>query len=489
MPSAKRSGNPFIVSTGMEKVDSKTRRLIRSHVMLGKNVGKSQPAKRRSPKDPPKKSGDIVSSNDGPEDPLGVLVRTSRSSIPNRVGSDLSFIQFADTVQPATLADLLKFTSVAKEILFPLESCFIFERKDKRWFDPLTFDAAYLNAIVFSTRAYIDFMSGHKTPIISQAATLYFTKTIRLLRERLLLADEQANVSDSTVFVILTLAMVSHQFGGHFSARYHLEGLHRIVTLRGGLESFGYIPKLLIEILRCDIGMALHTGAKPLFSLDNISESFMHYPDQTLAFMPERTPPMDLQYHHTEFPDVLDDDLTTAWKVLQRFCRMINLAAETKYKFPQETLLHTMATVMYRLLHMQFAPGSVDEAIRLGLLAFSSNIFLQLQNVKPPYIYLPNAFRCCLLELQLPRERPSRLLLWLLFIGALSVFSDPDADAWLKPWLQSEVQSSGVHSWRELREGLKSFLWIDIVHDKPGQRIFDSIVENPQGLRPALGGL
>ncbi|RDW60131.1 hypothetical protein BP5796_11737 [Coleophoma crateriformis] len=250
MSSTKRSDNPFIVSTGMEKVHSKTRRLIRSHVMLGKNLGKSQPAKRRSPKDLPKESGDIVISNDGLEALFGVLVRTFRSSIPNRVGSDWSFIQFADTVQPSTLADLLKFTSVAKKILFPLESCFIFDKKDKRWFDPLTFDAAYLNAIVFSTQAYINVMSGHKSPTISQAATPYFMKNVRLLRERLLFADEQANVSDSTVFVILTLAMVSHHFGEHSSARHHLEGLHRIVTLRRGLQSFGHIPKLLIEILR-----------------------------------------------------------------------------------------------------------------------------------------------------------------------------------------------------------------------------------------------
>lgn len=75
-------------------------------------------------------------------------------------------------------------------------------------------------------------------------------KTVRLLRERLLLINEQSRFSDSTVFVVLTLAMISHHIGEHEGAKHHLDGLRKIVDLRGGLDSFRYIPKLLIEILR-----------------------------------------------------------------------------------------------------------------------------------------------------------------------------------------------------------------------------------------------
>jgi hypothetical protein len=62
---------------------------------------------------------------------------------------------------------------------------------------------------------------------------------------------------------------------------------------------------------------------------------------------------------------------------MERFCWLMNLAAENKQRLPPEALLQIMASIMYRLLDMKFEIGSPDEAIRLGLLAFSSNIFLQ----------------------------------------------------------------------------------------------------------------
>jgi hypothetical protein len=93
-------------------------------------------------------------------------------------------------------------------------------------------------------------MTDHKSSTAGQGATLHFMKTIRLLRERLLLEEEQAKFSDSTVLVVLTLAMIAHHIGEYKSAKHHLEGLRKIVNLRGGLDSFRHNSKLLIEILR-----------------------------------------------------------------------------------------------------------------------------------------------------------------------------------------------------------------------------------------------
>jgi hypothetical protein len=48
--------------------------------------------------------------------------------------------------------------------------------------------------------------------------------------------------------------------------------------------------------------------------------------------------------------------------------------------FPLEIVMDTMAAVMYRLLHMSFSSGSIDEVIRLGLLSLSYHIVLQWQD-------------------------------------------------------------------------------------------------------------
>ena len=120
-------------------------------------------------------------------------------------------------------------------------------------------------------------------------------------------------------------------------------------------------------------------------------------------------------------------------------------------------------------------PTSIDEPVRLGLLVFSSHIFLNWQDVKPPYTYLPHTYRNRLLNLKLPSTVPPQILLWLLMIGYLSIFTTAD-DAWLMPLVRVNIELCEAHNWSELRGQLKAFPWIDILHNKPGRAIFDAAV-------------
>lgn len=90
------------MSTGLKEDDPEMRKLIRSHVMLGKNRGKSRPAKRKKPP-----VWEVVPAP-GSYDGSSVMIQVSDSVIPSRVGSDLSFVHFADKIEPSTIADILK---------------------------------------------------------------------------------------------------------------------------------------------------------------------------------------------------------------------------------------------------------------------------------------------------------------------------------------------------------------------------------------------
>jgi hypothetical protein len=201
----------------------------------------------------------------------------------------------------------------------------------------------------------------------------------------------------------------------------------------------------------------------------------MPYPDWISTFIPKKTNTTDPHYNLEQFLDNTDEELATVWRAMKRFCSLINRAVKTKRKLPEETLLETMASVMYRLLHMSFASGSFDAAIRLGLLAFSSHVFLQWPDVRMQNLHLSTIYRECLVNLDVLEESSSRSLLWLLMIGAISVFTEPD-DAWLKPWLRSNIELCKVESWSELRGIMNSFIWIGLVFDKPGKDIFDSVM-------------
>jgi len=137
-----------------------------------------------------------------------------------------------------------------------------------------------------------------------------------------------------------------------------------------------------------------------------------------------------------------------------------------------------MASLMYRLLQMKsFDSTSINEVIRLGLLVFSSHIFLSWQGVKPRHTYLPTTFRDCLLTLKLPGALPPQMFVWLLMVGSIAIFTKAD-DTWLLPWLQGNIDLCKAHSWSEMREQLKAYPWIDLLHDQLGQEIFDAAISS-----------
>lgn len=134
-----------------------------------------------------------------------------------------------------------------------------------------------------------------------------------------------------------------------------------------------------------------------------------------------------------------------------------------------------MASVMYRLLSLEFPPGSLDAMIRLGILGFCSHIFLQWTNVKIPHHHLQKTYKDCLLSLE-PTVSP-QLHFWLLFSGDISLFTGADS-VWLRPWLHTMAGLCGIRTWEEARAVLKRFLWVDFVHDQVGVEIFDAILKD-----------
>ncbi|KAF2668082.1 hypothetical protein BT63DRAFT_457382 [Microthyrium microscopicum] len=474
----------FLVSTGVEKPNENLRKFIRSHVMLGKNKGKKRPIGKKT-KDTT--NHESSSKSEGPRTARsGTLVPdvvlqqhlipsttdSRQLTVPAKFGWDLAPITFPDAVEAGTVDIFLKFSSIAKQLLFPLESCVFFENKAKSWIAPLTFDAVFMHTMIFMSRSYFDFHISGRSTAISKGILHHFTRALRLLRERLSGSDDQAMLSDSNMAAIMALSSHALLIGDVKSAKNHLEGLHKIVCIRGGLSSFLLNPKLLIDIMRCDIGMVLHHGFDPIFSKDN--EFLMQYPNLTQLLELHEPSNSALQRENDELLDGLDTELCHAWGAISEFCSVINFVAGSKQYISLNIYLETMASVMYRLLSMSFDSGSVNEAVRLGLLAFASSVFLQWKSLGLSYAHLTHEFKSCLVRLALSQP-PSRLYLWLLMVGTVSVLNPVD-NAWLKPLLAANLASLELTSWQEMQPMLSSLLWINKIHDSPARTVFDSII-------------
>lgn len=150
--------------------------------------------------------------------------------------------------------------------------------------------------------------------------------------------------------------------------------------------------------------------------------------------------------------------------------------ADKNIKLSDQILLETMGSVMYALLRMNFPTNPINEAIRLGLLAFCSHSFLERRGIRLPHGYLCENYRTCFEDVNTQPRDASQVLLWFLMIGKISIFtSDTEESAWIKSRLRENIGLIRDCSWPQLRLILKSFLWIDILHDAPGKIIFESV--------------
>lgn len=222
--------------------------------------------------------------------------------------------------------------------------------------------------------------------------------------------------------------------------------------------------------------MALHSGGTPIFFNNSRSEEFIPFPTRLSSSIPIKFRLREGQLVDSRNLGITHVALGKAWDTMQAFCSLINYAAESGRKIPQQLFLDVMASVMYRLIDMKFPVDSLHEAVRLGLSAFCSHVFLQWSNFRLPHPYLPRVYKECLAEHLHSNMASSILMPWLLMVGAMAVFTE--GDTWLKPWLRraTGMPDSGTPgSWPEVRASMKRLLWVDFVHDRCGAAIYHSI--------------
>lgn len=217
--------------------------------------------------------------------------------------------------------------------------------------------------------------------------------------------------------------------------------------------------------------MALHTGSSTVFFDDSILEPLVPYPGEILCSIQKCAFDCESEYGL----NLINEGLSTAWSAMASFCSLVNFSAQTQQILSLHVCLDTMASVMYRLLQMDFETGSTNEIIRLGILAFSYHIFLQWQGVTMPYLtQFSEIYRSCVSVFEPFSELHSQLMLWILIIGGISKLGGSD-DSWVKESLRRQLEICQVRSWDEMRGILETFMWIGILHDKQGKDIFDSV--------------
>lgn len=233
-----------------------------------------------------------------------------------------------------------------------------------------------------------------------------------------------------------------------------------------------------LKPLRCDLAIAVDTCSKPtFFDCNNIPWSL------TPDISPQVVSNIQAHSRQSGFEGIMphsqvQPELAAVWVAMSIFCSSINAAfEERRASMTEQVFLHSMGSVMYRLLHLQYAAGSPDEAFRLALLAFSSPVFLNWNRDERLSLQFMDAFQHALAKLHRasPAVNPQDFL-WLCMVGALSTSLGTDRMAQLTGWLRECTRQCHVLTWNAMRDLLGSFLWIGSVYDYRGKFLFESIL-------------
>jgi hypothetical protein len=119
----------FIVSTGANKTDPEARKQIRSHVMMGKNC-------KRSRHDKPETLEVIGSMADASDQ--SAFAKRFPIVIPQKVGSDLTFTTFPDTIDrqaafEAVKCELMQCHASPRTLLMQIQTPLVWRKPDTSW--------------------------------------------------------------------------------------------------------------------------------------------------------------------------------------------------------------------------------------------------------------------------------------------------------------------------------------------------------------------
>jgi hypothetical protein len=224
----------------------------------------------------------------------------------------------------------------------------------------------------------------------------------------------------------------------------------------------------LVTKLRADLTIAMFTDSKPKFFRDDISWG-------PYIAKGQKTSLESLPRHFAG----LDMKLSNIWADLREFTKSANLAFQTGQKMDGVLFQEILISVQYRLLHLDVSTCSQNKAIHLGMLAFSTNVFVQMQGLAIRFERLSAQLRDCVLGLQgLEDDSMLNFKLWLLLVARMSIVAGA-RDSWLEPELKKTLEVLGLASWTSVRDRLNGYLWIGVLHDNGGKKAFADGITSP----------
>jgi len=385
----------------------------------------------------------------------------------------------------------------------PSESCVDFGPHPQLWFPFMAQQLGFTHPVLFCIYIAESLVSAKP---LNKKAHHHLDGALAFINRRL--TNPVTAVDDINIVVVLALIDFSAYLGDYRAAAIHLRGLAEMVRLRGGIDAFRPRPRLYAKLARLDLIQALYSGNGPVFQSrpDPSSSGIDHrsVPAGASSFHPASThvpnmnpsPPLPQWMRNLHLKNPI---LLTAFCDLKNLVTSLNATAVSENRISGLDFQTEICSIQYRLLYLQdVSPIHSDEkeediivgeCLRLGMLAFLVTTFqipptfhipTRTPTVTGSYPFLARRYReaCDALwqhaqtqtQTQTQTQDLKSLWLWLLIIGGLIQVFRIDDDDFRSRW---RAVVSLEMSWEEARALLLGdVLWIEAIHDRAGERLF-----------------
>ncbi|KAK5166292.1 uncharacterized protein LTR77_008553 [Saxophila tyrrhenica] len=439
------------------------RKLIRSHVMKGKNASKAKP---RCDQKFVNKTNE--SSNRIPGDALTSIDYASKLPLLERpLGDELSFITFPCKADLSTRRLIHQFMVVQLQVLYPKEFCFQMDHMRSTWFEYIQRSETFYHCSLVMATICIDGLLGK--PLRSPQALRHLADTYKCINQDL---RGQGTPSDATFAVVVSLAVhenLTNQFG---VSKVHLKALQLMLEMRGGIKAFSSNWVIWHKICRADIDRALHEGCDSMYYRDTL-------PKQTLRSSSVKKELMSPDSASKTLLPLTDPGLDCIATDTNQFCHLLN-QNPARFSLDPADFQNALITFAYRLL--QYCPlageppeDKLDSAIFTTLLGFLTTLLFEQGRMHVcAYDLLASRLRHAISELMVSitlKQQP--VLLWVLFSGGISLCG-PEDESWLCPYITSCLSSLEIDTWDAAHKVISRLPWVRVVHDKPGFKLWQT---------------
>ena len=131
--------------------------------------------------------------------------------------------------------------------MYPYEICLDIPPVERGWFPYMISDACCLHSLMFSLHVWEEQALERR---LSRLARFHYAQTLQLLQARLLECDQTGAISDATIMAVTTLASVAELMSEHSTVENHINGLEKIVRLRGGVRALSTHRNMPVKVCR-----------------------------------------------------------------------------------------------------------------------------------------------------------------------------------------------------------------------------------------------